>query len=78
MVLCTGLLVGCDKEEEEYEPIKPPIEEPEQPVTPPSTDDIIKTKVEIKSGNGKYGAIELIDKRFREFGVEERSQRKPE
>lgn len=35
-------------------------------------------KVEIKSGNGKYGAIELIDKRFREFGVEERSQRKPE
>lgn len=36
------------------------------------------TKVEIKSGNEKYGAIELIDKEFRKFGVEERSQRKPE
>ena len=27
----------------EYEPIKPPIEEPDEPITTPSTDDIIKT-----------------------------------
>lgn len=68
MVLCAGLLVGCDKEEE-YEPIKPPIEEPDEPITTPSTDDIIKTKIGdidmivgsniwrcITYGNGKYVA----------------------
>lgn len=72
MVLCTGLLVGCDKEEE-YEPVKPPMEEPEKPnesVTPPSTDDIINTKIgdinmivgtndwnAVAYGNGKYVAV---------------------
>lgn len=69
MVLCVGLLVGCDKEEE-YEPIKPPIEEPDEPITTPSTDDIIKTKIgdidmivgsnmwnAITYGNGKYVAV---------------------
>lgn len=69
MVLCTGLLVGCDKEEE-YEPVKPPIEEPDKPVTPPSTDDIIKTKIgdidmivgsntwnAVAYGNGRYVAV---------------------
>lgn len=35
------------------------------------------TKVEIKSGNEKYGAIELNDKGFREFEVERRSHLKP-
>lgn len=50
MVLCTGLLFGCDKEEE-YEPIQPPMEQPEKPdepdkpVTPPSTNDIINVKI---------------------------------
>lgn len=43
MIFCSGLLVGCDKEQEVYEPIKPPIEEPEEPAIP-STKDIIKTK----------------------------------
>ena len=51
----------------EYEPIKPPIEEPDEPITTPSTDDIIKTKIGdidmivgsniwkcITYGNGKY------------------------
>ena len=58
MVLCAGLLVGCDKETEKTEiPENPPVEnpeqpdepeqpeEPEKPVTPPSTDNIIKTKI---------------------------------
>ena len=50
MALCAGLLVACDKEEE-YEPVKPPVEQPEEPnepdkpVTPPSTDDIINVKI---------------------------------
>lgn len=59
MVLCAGLLVGCDKEEE-YEPVKPPVEQPEDPVEPekpeqpeepekpaipPSTDNIINIKI---------------------------------
>lgn len=50
MVLCAGLLVGCDKKEE-YEPVKPPVEEPDEPnepdkpVTPPTTDDIINFKI---------------------------------
>ena len=30
MALCAGLLVACDKEEE-YEPVKPPVEQPEEP-----------------------------------------------
>lgn len=70
MVLCTGLLVACDKEQDEYEPIKPPVEEPENPEKLPSTNDIIKTKIgdinmivgtqdwkAIVNGNGKYVAV---------------------
>lgn len=38
---------------------------------------IIGAKVEIKSGNEKYGAIELNDKGFRVFEVERRSHLKP-
>ena len=48
MVLCTGLFFGCDKEQDEYEPIKPPIEQPEEPnepVSSPSTNDIISFKI---------------------------------
>ena len=33
MALCAGLLVACDKEEE-YEPVKPPVEQPEEPNEP--------------------------------------------
>lgn len=82
MVLCTGLLVGCDKERDEYEPVKPPVEQPEEPdepeqpekpekpVIPPSTNNIIKTKIgdinmivgtyawnDIAYGNGRYVAV---------------------
>lgn len=39
--------------------------------------NIYGTKVEIKSGNEKYGAIELNDKGFRKFEVERRSHLKP-
>ncbi|RYT82560.1 hypothetical protein EAJ06_02840 [Bacteroides intestinalis] len=51
MVLCTGLLIGCDKEPIIPEiPVKPPVEEPEEPEEPekpiepgelPSTEKII-------------------------------------
>lgn len=73
MVLCTGLVVGCDKEQDEYEPIKPPIEQPEEPnepVSPPSTNDIISSKIGDTSmiigtntwngivyGNGRYAVV---------------------
>lgn len=69
MVLCAGLLIGCDKEEE-YEPSKPPIEEPDKPITPPSTDNITNLKIgdinmiigknrwnSVTYGNGKYVAV---------------------
>ena len=58
IVLCTGLLVGCDKEPViPEEPARPPVEQPEEPEQPsepdepespekvPSTDDIVKTKI---------------------------------
>lgn len=73
MVLCAGLLVGCDKELEKPEILVPPVEnpeEPEEPTTPLSTDDIIKTKIgdtnmivgsndwnAVAYGNGKYVAV---------------------
>lgn len=80
MVLCAGLFFGCDKESEKPEiPEKPPVEkpeepeepeQPEEPVVPPSTDDIIKTKIgdidmiigsndwyDIIFENGKYVAV---------------------
>ncbi|WP_308744724.1 sialidase family protein [uncultured Bacteroides sp.] len=73
MVLCTGLLVGCDKEQDEYKPIKPPTsqpEEPNEPVSPPSTNDIISFKIGdtsmiigtntwngITYGNGRYAVV---------------------
>ena len=41
MVLCAGLLVGCDKERDEYEPVKPPVEQPDESGVP-STNAIIK------------------------------------
>lgn len=69
MVLCTGLLVGCDKEEI-YEPVTPPVEKPDKPINTPSTDNIIKTKIgdfdmivgsndwnAVTYGNGKYVAV---------------------
>lgn len=69
MVLCTGLLVGCDKEEE-YEPVSPPVEEPDEPVIPPSTNSIINFKIgninmivgsnlwnAIAYGNSKYVVV---------------------
>lgn len=69
MVLCAGLLIGCNKDEE-YEPTNPPIEEPDKPITPPSTDDITNFKIgdidmivgknrwnSVTYGNGKYVAV---------------------
>ena len=56
MVLCTCLFIACDKDNDDYEPVKPPIEQPEEPEEPeipvepdkpaiPSTDDIINAKI---------------------------------
>lgn len=40
MVLCTGLLIGCDKEPIIPEiPVKPPVEEPEEPEKPEKPDE---------------------------------------
>ncbi len=53
------LFIACEKDNDDYEPIKPPVEQPEEPVkpekpdepekpekptTPPATDDIINVK----------------------------------
>lgn len=54
VVLCTCLLMACEKDNDDYEPVKPPIEQPEEPVEPdepdkpvppPSIDDIINIKI---------------------------------
>lgn len=70
VVLCACLFSACDKDNDEYEPVKPPIEQPEEPVEPPSTDDIINVKIgnvnmivgsndwtAVAYGNGKYVAV---------------------
>lgn len=66
VVLCACLFIACEKDNDDYEPVKPPVEQPENPVepekpddsekpekptTPPSTDDII---------NGKIGDSNMI------------------
>lgn len=45
VVLCTCLFIACEKDNDDYEPVKPPVEEPEEPVEPLSTDDIINFKI---------------------------------
>lgn len=64
-VLCTGLLVGCDKEND-YELIKPPIENPEEPehpdkpTTQPSTNDITNLRIggiDMIVGSNKWNRI---------------------
>ena len=72
MALCMGLFSSCDKEEIGFEePIIPPIEEPEFPTPLPSTNDLIKVKIDddimaiignnhwygIAYGNGKYVVV---------------------
>lgn len=78
MVLCMGLFSSCDKEEIGFEePIIPPVEQPEKPSEPenpsviPSTDDLIRVKIDddimaivgsnnwrsIAYGNGKYVVV---------------------
>lgn len=72
MALCMGLFSSCDKEGIGFEePIVPPIEEPEKPSVIPSTDDLIRVKIDddimaivgssdwksVTYGNGKYVAV---------------------
>ncbi len=45
VVLCACLFIACEKDNDDYEPVKPPVEEPEEPVEPPSTDNIINFKI---------------------------------
>ena len=72
MALCMGLFSSCDKDDIVFEePIVPPIEEPEKPSVIPSTDDLIRIKIDddimaivgngmwrsICYGNGRYVAV---------------------
>lgn len=72
MVLCIGLLSSCDKDNIGFEePIVPPIEEPEKPSVIPSTNDLIKVKIDddimaivgnnswrsVTKGEGKYVSV---------------------
>lgn len=58
MVLCMGLLVGCDKESEKPEiPEKLPVEKPEEPDEPNPPTEVISTSGIIKS---KIGDIDMI------------------
>ena len=77
MTLYAGLLVGCDKEEEEYEPVKPPVEqpetpeEPEKPTVPPSTDDIINFKIgdtDMIVGTNTWNGIAYGNERYAVVG----------
>lgn len=60
VVLCACLFIACEKDNDDYEPVKPPVEQPENPVEPekpdepekpekpaipPSTDNIINFKI---------------------------------
>ena len=62
VVLCACLFIACEKDNDDYEPVKPPVEQPENPVEPekpdepekpekpaipPSTDNIINFKIGI-------------------------------
>lgn len=72
IALCMGLFSSCDKDDIVFEePIVPPIEEPENPSVIPSTDDLIRVKIDndimatvgsnawydIAYGNGRYVAV---------------------
>lgn len=57
VALFACLFIACEKDNDDYEPVKPPVEQPEKPVepeepekpdkptAPPSTDDIINIKI---------------------------------
>lgn len=71
MVLCAGLLVGCDKESDKLEiPEEPSVENPEvsdKPTTPPSTDDIIKTRIgdiDMIIGSNEWRDVIHVDGRY--------------
>lgn len=72
MALCIGLFSSCDKEDIVFEePIVPPIEIPKEPIEAPSTDDLIRVKIDndimaivgsnewrsVTKGEGKYVAV---------------------
>ena len=66
VVLCACLFIACEKDNDDYEPVKPPVEQPEKPVepdkpaTPPSTSDIINVKIgdiDMIVGTNNWNAI---------------------
>lgn len=77
VLLCTCLLMACNKGNNNYDPIEPPIEEPEEPekpAAPPSTNNIINVKIgglnmivgsqewcSIAYSNGRYVAVGYND-----------------
>lgn len=46
VVLYACLFIACEKDNDDYELIKPPVEEPDKPIMPPpSTTNIIKINI---------------------------------
>ena len=39
VVLCACLFIACEKDNDDYEPVKPPVEQPENPVEPEKPDE---------------------------------------
>ena len=73
IAVCVWMCASCEKNDGGggFEPVEPPVEKPEEPTTPPSTEDLRTIKIEenimavvgtngwnaIAYGNGKYVAV---------------------
>lgn len=76
VVLCACLFIACEKDNDDYEPVKPPVEQPEKPdepekpekpTTPPSTDDIINFKIGDSNmivGSNNWNAVAYGDEKY--------------
>ena len=75
VVLCTCLFIACEKDNDDYEPVKPPVEQPEKPekpTTPPLTDDIINVKIGDSNmivGSNTWNAVAYGNNRFVAVGT---------
>lgn len=81
VVLCACLFIACEKDNDDYEPVKPPVEQPENPVEPekpekpaipPSTDDIINVKIgdlNMIVGSEQWNAITYGNGRYVAVGT---------
>ena len=75
VALFACLFIACEKDNDDYEPVKPPIEQPKKPVepeepekpdeptAPPSTDDIINIKIgdlNMIVGSNNWNAVDWM------------------